>query len=70
MLKGQAKKDYQREYMRNRRKKQGVKPSQLDPRTEVLARRLGADAIRMDMGGVEIILPGLDADGNPIYEEG
>lgn len=65
MLKGQAKKDYQRGYMRDymRVKRQVVKTPKLDPvRPKTLGRELLEDAIRIH-GNLE-----LDADGNPIPE--
>ena len=61
MLKGQAKKDYQREYMRGymrdrRLKMRVVKTPQLRPYEPI------------DDGKPEVIT--IDADGNPVYEEG
>jgi len=58
-LTGQAKTKYQREYMRNRRKKQVVRPFEKEPvRPE------------LDAGPYWELsnLPDIDADGNPIPE--
>ena len=61
-LKGQAKTDYQREYMKDRRKRQVVRPLEtfvLDP--------LQSTTSPIREGG-NAILPQVDADGNPIPE--
>ena len=99
MLKGQAKKDYQREYMRERRrnkkivsfvdgvfesietrrKRQDVRPSQLDLVQPELMKYAIARIYDIDDGGNEIPhnnsdtvwvikWPEIDADGNPVYE--
>ena len=74
MLKGQAKKIYQREYMRRRRA--DVRPTQLDPvRPGVLDPKLDPRFNPILRGLTK--LPNcpdgryreIDADGNPIYEE-
>lgn len=57
MLKGQKKKEYQKVYMRNRRKKHLVRPPELDP----------VQPKPSDMY-VNVTYPELDADGNPIPE--
>ena len=61
MLKGQAKTNYQREYMRSRRKKQVVRPSELNP---------VRPTVKILHGGkyIDVIKPELDADGNEIPE--
>lgn len=61
MLKGQAKKDYQREYMRQLR----FKGRLLDPSVRPLARL--EPNVYIDGETFKIIE--LDADGNPVYEE-
>ncbi len=62
MLKGQAKTDYQRNYMRKRRL--------LDPSVRpIVEPRPGDIEIRSDKG-IQYWQVELDADGNPIYEEG
>lgn len=70
MLTGQAKKDYQREYMRQYRQCKSVRPVRptLDPihvrpltdRTDTINNTPSPDYI--------IHAPMLDADGNPIYD--
>lgn len=64
MLKGQAKKEYQKIYMRNRRKKQVVRPSELDPvqPKPVLYTPSAEDIMELTK------YPELDADGNPMPE--
>ena len=70
MLKGKAKTDYQREYMRKRR---AVRPIVLDLTKPKLynptQHRIG-DRVLIYRGKrlVETVIPELDADGNPIYE--
>ena len=74
MLQGEAKRNYQREYMRRRRSnKKDVRPPvrpMLDPNItkhfgSIEAKNLSPDTI------TAIILerPEIDADGNPIYEQ-
>ena len=58
MLKGQKKKEYQKIYMRNRRKKQVVRPVELDPFISI-----SDDDLRIGKP-----MSTVDADGNPIPE--
>ena len=71
MLKGQAKKDYQREYMRGymrerRLKMQVVKTPQLRP---IEADRYEANDRAMGALKRLSVIASIDADGNPVYEE-
>ena len=65
MLKGQAKKDYQREYMRKYR----LKGRKLDPTVRPI---MNMDTHTNELGvwhGASYKRPEIDADGNPVYEE-
>lgn len=65
MLKGKAKKDYQREYMRKLR----LKGKMLDPSVRPIYDFNGSPNIPGALEGFRTLTPTLDADGNPIYEE-
>ena len=66
MLKGQAKKDYQREYMRDwQRKKRGSKQG-----LNTSVRPLEADRYEANNRALQWLVSHIDADGNPVYEEG
>jgi len=61
MLKGKAKVEYQREYMRNRRKKHLVRPSEIN-----YVRPTTTNDTYVSVNAV--FTPEIDADGNRIYE--
>ena len=61
MLKGQAKTDYQREYMRKRRSNKGLT---LERVKALYTREENIRAVNGALG-----TPEFDADGNTIYEE-
>lgn len=71
MLKGQAKKDYQREYMRGymrdrRLKMRDVKtPETIGVKTLEILDKAMAETPRKDRGSFAQYV---DADGNPVYE--
>jgi len=79
VLKGKAKKAYQREYMRNYRlKKQVVRPLEINPvQPEYIERpaMIMPKPIYMKSKTTTnatdyVVIPEIDADGNAIYEEG
>ena len=65
MLKGKAKTDYQREYMRKLR----LKGRLLDPSVRPITNAPWIDDIAEFVDSASECYTVIDADGNPIYEE-